>query len=47
MDELSFADELRKGPAQNLEDNTMILVIIVGIIIAGIIGGVIFKLKKN
>ena len=46
-DELSFADELRKGPAQNLEDNTMILVIIVGIIIAGIIGGVIFKLKKN
>ena len=47
VDELSFADELEKGPVQNSEDNTMVLVIIVGVIIAGIIGGVIFKLKKN
>ena len=45
--ELSFADELEKGPIQNSEDNTMILIIIVGVIVAGIIGGVIFKLKKN
>jgi len=45
--ELSFADELEKGPIQNSEDNTMILAIIVGVIIAGIIGGVVFKLKKN
>ena len=45
--ELSFADELKKGPAQNSENNTMIWVIIVGIIIVGIIGVVIFKLKKN
>ena len=47
VDKLSFADELKKGPVQNSEDNTMILAIIVGVIIAGIIGGVIFKLKKN
>ena len=47
VDELSFVDELEKGPTQNSEENTMTLVIIVGIIIAGIIGGVIFKLKKN
>jgi len=47
VDELSFADELKKGPTQNSEDNTIILVIIAGVIIAGIIGGVIFKLKKN
>ena len=45
--ELSFADDLKKGQVENSEDNTMILAIIVGIIIAGIIGGVIFKLKKN
>ena len=46
-DELSFADELKKGPVQNSEDNTMILVIIAGVVIVGIIGGVIFKLKKD
>ena len=47
VDQLSFADELKKGPVQNSEDNTVILIIIVGIIIAGVIGVVIFKLKKN
>ena len=47
VDELSFADELKKGPTQNSEENTMTLVIIAGVIIAGIIGGVIFRLKKN
>ena len=47
VDELSFADELEKGPTQNSEENTMTLVIIAGVIIAGIIGGIIFKLKKN
>ena len=47
VDELSFADELAKGPVQNSEDNTIIVAIVAGIIIAGIIGGVIFKLKKN
>ena len=47
VDDLSFADELAKGPVQNSEDNTIIVAIVAGIIIAGIIGGVIFKLKKN
>jgi len=47
INELSFADELKKGPVQNSEDNTVILIIIVGVIIAGVIGVVIFKLKKN
>ena len=47
VNELSFIDELKKGPVQNSENNTIILVIIAGIIIAGIIGGIIFKLKKN
>ena len=47
VDELSFADELAKGPVQNSEDNTIIVAIVAGIIIAGIIGGVVFKLKKN
>ena len=47
VNELSFADDLKKGQVENSEDNTMILAIIVGVIIAGIIGGVIFKLKKN
>ena len=47
VSELSFADELKKGPIQNSENNTIILAIIVGVIIAGIIGGVVFKLKKN
>jgi len=46
-DELSFADELKKGPTQNSENNTMIWVIIAGVVIVGIIGGVIFRLKKN
>ena len=45
--ELSFADELEKAPVQNSEDNTIIVAIVAGIVIAGIIGGVIFKLKKN
>ena len=39
--------QMKKGSIQNSENNTMILVIVVGVIIAGIIGGVIFKLKKN
>ena len=47
VDQLSFADELKKGPIQNSEDNTMILAIIAVAVIAGIVGGVIFKLKKN
>jgi len=47
VNKLSFADELEKGPVQNSEDNTIIVAIIAGVIIAGIIGGVIFKLKKN
>ena len=47
MNKLSFADELEKGPLQNSEDNTIIVAIVAGIVIAGIIGGVIFKLKKN
>ena len=47
VNELSFADELKKGPVQNSEDNTIIVAIVAGIVIAGIIGGVIFKLKKN
>ena len=47
IDELSFADELKKGPTQTSEDNTIIVAIVAGIIITGIIGGVIFKLKKN
>ena len=47
VNELSFADELEKGPVQNSENNTTIVAIIAGVIIAGIIGGVIFKLKKN
>ena len=44
VNKLSFADELETGPVQNSEDNT---IIVAGIVIAGIIGGVIFKLKKN
>jgi len=47
VNKLSFADELKKGPVKNSENNTTILVIIAGVIIAGVIGGVIFKLKKN
>ena len=47
VNKLSFADELEKGPVQNSDDNTIIVTIVAGIIIAGIIGGVIFKLKKN
>ena len=47
VNKLSFADELETGPVQNSEDNTIIVAIVAGIIIAGIIGGVIFKLKKN
>ena len=47
VNKLSFANELEKGPIKNSDDNTMILIIIVGVILAGIIGGVVFKLKKN
>ena len=47
VNKLSFADELKKGPVKNSENNTTILVIIAGVILAGIIGGVVFKLKKN
>ena len=47
VNKLSFSDELEKGPVQNSEDNTIIVTIVAGIVIAGIIGGVIFKLKKN
>ena len=46
MDELSFAEELKKGPIQNSE-NDMTIMIIAGIVSAGIIGGVVLKLKKN
>ena len=46
MGELSFADELKSQTSKSGDDMTVI-VIIVGIIIAGIIGGVILKLKKN
>ena len=46
MDELSFADKL-KNQTSNSGDDMTITAIIAGIIIAGIIGGVILKLKKN
>tara|TARA_B100000676_G_scaffold209705_1_gene205899 strand:- start:24 stop:1214 length:1191 start_codon:yes stop_codon:yes gene_type:complete len=46
MDELSFADKLKNQTSNSGEDMT-ITAIIAGIIIAGIIGGVILKLKKN
>ena len=34
VNKLSFADELKKGPVQNSEDNTIILVIIAGVILS-------------
>ena len=46
MNELSFADEL-KNQTSNSEDDMTIVVIILGIISAGIVGGVVLKLKKN
>ena len=46
MDELSFAEELKKVPVQNSE-NDMTIMVIVGVIVAGIVGGVVLKLKKN
>jgi len=46
MNELSFADEL-KNQTSNSEDNMTIVVIIAGIVIAGIVGVVVLKLKKN
>ncbi len=46
IDELSFANELKENTS-NSEDDMILLAIIVGIIIVGIIGGVVFKLKKN
>ena len=45
MVELSFADELNKQASNSGNDIT--IMVIAGIIIAGIIGGVILKLKKN
>ena len=45
-DELSFAGELN-NQTSNSEDNTTTIAIISGIVIAGIVGGVILKLKKN
>jgi len=47
IDELSFAEELKNDPVQNSGNNTIILAIVAGIIVAGIIGGIILKLKKN
>jgi len=47
VDELSFAEELKKGPIQNSENDMTMVLVISGIIIAGIIGGVVLKLKKN
>jgi len=46
MNELSFAEELN-NQTSNSEDDMTIIVIISGIIIAGIVGGVILRLKKN
>ena len=46
IDELSFAEEL-KNQTSNSGDDMTIVVVISGIIIAGIIGGVVLKLKKN
>ena len=46
MSELSFADELKSQTSKSGDDMTVV-VIIAGIIIAGIIGGVVLKLKKN
>ena len=46
MGELSFAEELN-DQTKNSEDYVIIVVIISGIVVAGIIGGVILKLKKN
>ena len=43
---LSFADELKQGQTQNSENDILVLGIIVAII-AVIIGGIIFKVKKN
>ena len=45
-DELSFAGELN-NQTSNSEDNTTTIAIISGIVIAGIVGGIILKLKKN
>ena len=46
MDELSFIDDLEKHN-QKEQNDTIVVGIIVVAIIAGIIGGVIFKRKKN
>ena len=46
IDELSFAEELKNKTSNSGDDMTMV-VVISGIIIAGIIGGVVLKLKKN
>ena len=46
VDELSFIDDLEKHN-QKEQNDTIVVGIIVVAIIAGIIGGVIFKLKKN
>ncbi len=46
IDELSFVEELKNQTSNSGDDMTMV-VVISGIIIAGIIGGVVLKLKKN
>ena len=46
VDELSFIDDLEKHN-QKAQNDTIVVGIIVVAIIAGIIGGVIFKRKKN
>ncbi len=44
---LSFADELKQGQTENVEDDITVVVIVAGIIAAAVIGGVVLKLKKN
>ena len=44
---LSFADELKQGQIESSENDIVIIGIIGGIVSAGIIVGIILKLKKN
>jgi|GEM_PF-3989505 len=44
---LSFVDELKQGQTQNSENDIMIVSIIAGVIAAGVIVGVVLKLKKK
>ena len=46
MDELSFAGELEKH-VEKEQENTIIIGIVAVAIIASVVGGVVFKLKKN